>query len=219
VVPDVEIGLERLCRAAAAELDLDQVSVTLMGAEGSYVLVASSDGERLGIEELQFDMGEGPGPEAYADGRPVVVPDVRKSLGRWPGFVAAAVQREVHAVFAFPLQLGAVRFGVLTCLGVEPRQLSRDELRAATIFADVATELLLDSSPTGDNPDPDLRVALQVHDEVYQAQGMVMVDLGVTLEVALARMRAVAYSEGTNLQMLAAEIVMGRRRLDQRTDP
>ena len=50
------------------------------------------------------------------------------------------------------------------------------------------------------HPDPDLRAAIHVRDEVYQAQGMVMVDLGVTLEVALARMRASAFAEGLSLQ-------------------
>ena len=52
-----------------------------------------------------------------------------------------------------------------------------------------------------------------MRDEVYQAQGMVMVELGVTLEVALARMRAVAFADGISLQELAADIVAGRRSL------
>ena len=60
---------------------------------------------------------------------------------------------------------------------------------------------------------------MHVHDEVYQAQGMVMVDLAVPLDVALARMRAVAFAEGTSLQELSADIVAGRRRLRGTDDP
>ncbi len=196
VVPDVAIGLDRLCRAAVDELGFDQVSVTLMTTAGSSVLVASAGLPGPGIQELQFDLGEGPGPDAYAAGRPVLIPDLRSCNGRWPGFAAAAIERGTEAVFAFPLQLGAVRFGVLTCARAEAGSLGQRELSAGLIFAEVATELLLDSSPTGDHPDPQLHAAIHVHDEVYQAQGMVMVDLAVSLDAALARMRAAAYAEG-----------------------
>jgi GAF domain-containing protein len=219
VVPDVAIGLARLCRAAALELGLDQVSVTVMTAASSSAVVASSGLPGLGVDELQFDLGEGPGQDAYSSGRPVLVPDLLASDGRWPGFASAAIQRGVLAVFSFPLQLGAVRFGVLTCTRAAAGPLATDEVTACLIFADVATELLLDSSPTGSQPDPDLRAALRGRTEVYQAQGMVMVDLGVTLEVALARMRAAAFSEGISLQELAAGIVAGRRTLGVSDDP
>jgi hypothetical protein len=219
VVPDVAIGLGRLCRAAALELALDQVSVTVMTAAGSSVVVASSGPAELGVDELQFDLGEGPGQDAYAAGRPVLVPDLRASDGRWPGFASAAIQRDVLGVFSFPLQFGAVRFGVLTCVRRAARPLGQQELTACLIFAEVTTELLLDSSPTGDHPDPDLRAALKTRNEVYQAQGMLTVDLGVTLEVALARMRAAAFSEGVSLQQIAADIVAGRRTLPQGGNP
>ena len=211
VVPDVAIGLDRLCRAAVLELALDQISVTLMTASGSSVLVASAGQPGPGIQELQFDLGEGPGPDAYAGGRPVLVPDLRTSMGRWPGFASTALEHGAGAVFAFPLQLGAVRFGVLTCVRARAGSLGSQELNACLIFAEVATELLLDSSPTGEHPDPQLHAAIHVHDEVYQAQGMVMVDLGVPLEAALARMRAVAFADNISLQELASDIVAGRR--------
>jgi hypothetical protein len=219
VVPDVAIGLDRLCRAAVDELGFDQVSVTLMTTAGSSVLVASAGLPGPGIQELQFDLGEGPGPDAYAAGRPVLIPDLRSCDGRWPGFAAAAIERGTEAVFTFPLQLGAVRFGVLTCARAEAGSLVQRELSAGLIFAEVATELLLDSSPTGDHPDPQLHAAIHVHDEVYQAQGMVTVDLAVSLDAALARMRAAAYAEGISLQELAADIVAGGRRLRGTGDP
>ena len=122
-------------------------------------------------------------------------------------------------IFTFPLQLGAVRFGVLTCIRREAAPLGEQELTACLIFAEVATELLLDSSPTGAHPDPDLRAATQSRNEVYQAQGMVTIDLGVSLEVALARMRAAAFSDGVSLQQLASDIVGGRRTLRLDDDP
>ena len=51
--------------------------------------------------------------------------------------------------------------------------------------------------------------------EVYQAQGMVMVDLGVGLAEALVRLRAHAFLEGRPLADVARDVVAGRLRLEQ----
>ena len=218
-VSDLAAGLACVCRGAAEELVLDQVSVTLMTPAGSTVFLASSSAGEPRVEELYFDLGEGPGPDAYAEGRPVLVPDLSTRLGRWPGFTSAAIEAGMHAVFVFPLQLGAVRLGVLTCACAAPRQLDRRELTAGLIMAEVATELVLDSASDADHPDQHLHDAMHAHDQVYQAQGMVMIDLAVTLTESLARMRAVGFAEGLSLRALAAEIVAGRRSLRKADDP
>ena len=51
--------------------------------------------------------------------------------------------------------------------------------------------------------------------EVYQAQGMVMVDLGVSLAEALVRLRAHAFVEGRPVGDVARDIVAGRLRLER----
>ena len=50
--------------------------------------------------------------------------------------------------------------------------------------------------------------------EVYQAQGMVMVDLGVTLAEAMARLRGHAYAENRYLSDVARDVVAGKLTLD-----
>jgi ANTAR domain len=49
---------------------------------------------------------------------------------------------------------------------------------------------------------------------VYQAQGMAMVDLGVSLPDALARLQACAYAHDRLLHDVARDIVNGRLRLE-----
>lgn len=61
--------------------------------------------------------------------------------------------------------------------------------------------------------DPLLESALSFRNEVYQAQGMVMSALGITLTAALARMRAHAFAAGRDLTDVAIDIVEGRLRL------
>ena len=48
---------------------------------------------------------------------------------------------------------------------------------------------------------------------VHQAAGMAMVQLGVPIDQALLRMRAVAFAEGTTVDELADAILLRRRRL------
>ena len=50
--------------------------------------------------------------------------------------------------------------------------------------------------------------------EVYQAQGMVMVDLGVSLTEAMALLRAHAFTLGRPLGDVARDVVTGRLRLE-----
>ena len=51
---------------------------------------------------------------------------------------------------------------------------------------------------------------MAIHGHIYQAQGMTMVDLGVPLPEALARMRAHAYATDQDLADLATDIIAGR---------
>jgi hypothetical protein len=53
--------------------------------------------------------------------------------------------------------------------------------------------------------------------ELFQAQGMVTVQLGVPLADALARIRARAYSDNRPLREVARDIVTRRLRLDRET--
>jgi hypothetical protein len=118
----------------------------------------------------------------------------------------------VRAVFALPLQVGAATFGVLTLSGDVPRVFNRSEIRTALTFAELATELLMDSATTesGLGLDPDHHAAMAIHGHIYQAQGMTMVDLGISLPAALARMRAHAFATDQDLADLATDIIAGR---------
>ena len=51
--------------------------------------------------------------------------------------------------------------------------------------------------------------------EIYQAQGMVMVDLGVSLTEAMLRLRAHAYAAARDLGDIARDIVAGRLVLER----
>lgn len=206
--------LEALCRAGTTSLSLLGGAVNLMSRTSSTGVVAASDSRSRALVEMQFETGEGPCHDAFRARRPVLVPDLRdRGAMRWPGYTALAVAAGVRGVFAYPLQLGGVNLGVLDLFREKPGAFTDEENRLAVVYAQLATEILLDgrlTTPAGDL-DPDLDSAMDLHPEIHQAQGILVVLLQVDLAEALARMRAFAFGNGVPLTGLAREIVAGRR--------
>ena len=182
--------------------------------------MAASDEMSRRLGEMHFDFVEGPAQESFATGRPTLLGNVEAVASQWPGYGQAALSVDALGIFAFPLQVGAARFGLLTLSVDRPHSLTRDEFERCLSFAALATELLIDGpgARAAGHLDPELLDALEFRSEVYQAQGMVMVDLGITLSAALARMRAHAFASDLELGRLAGDIVAGRTRLSRDED-
>lgn len=180
------------------------------------VTLAASSAASLLVEELQFVLGEGPCMDAHASRTPVLVPDLKAAkTTMWPGYATAVEDHGIRAVFAFPLQIGAARLGVMDVYRDHPGNLSEDTLSGALVFADIAMEALLDAGQESASAADLIDSADDATFEVYQAQGMVMVDLGVTLDEALARLRAHAYAANRPLAEVASDIVEGNLRLSR----
>jgi hypothetical protein len=212
--------LTRLCEVAVDELRVSGAVVSLMtpvaaGRDQPGTIAAASSDRVRSTEELEFNLGEGPGTEAFLTSRPVLTPDLDRALGRWPGYAPAALAAGLRATFAFPLLVGAARFGVLHLHCSRVRTLTHADTATSLLLAELATEIVLNAlSPMGDQLPPTVPLlGADPRDEIYQAQGMLMVDLGISLQEALARMRAHAFASGQELADLAADIVAGRDRL------
>jgi hypothetical protein len=122
----------------------------------------------------------------------------------------------VRAVFAFPLQVGAARLGMMDVFRGETGTLTADDLAMALTFAEVAVMTLLDGQERA-QPGADgdgLGGVLGSRTETFQAQGMVMVQVGSNLTDAMARMRAHAFAENRSLRDVAADIVARRFRFE-----
>jgi hypothetical protein len=145
----------------------------------------------------------------------VLAPDLAAATTRWPGYAPAALQHGVRAVFALPLQVGASRIGALDVYREESGPLSAPAFTQALAFADVAMTTLLDVQERPEvSGEPDLGAVLGEAVAgplvVYQAQGMVHVQLGVPLAEALSRLRAYAYAHDRDLSDVAQDVVARR---------
>jgi ANTAR domain len=212
---DGPVSVAAVCNAAARRLGVDGASVTAMSGLLREPLFASDDLSAV-LEELQFTTGEGPGSDEFRLGSPMLIADLESVAGRWPGFVAAALAAGARAMFALPLQAGAIRVGILSLYRVLPGVLAPGQLADALVFADMALQLLLDAS-SGISGSPGYRPLDALSDRravVYQATGMISVQLGVSLEEALVRLRAHAFGSSIALGDVAAEVVARRLRLD-----
>lgn len=215
--PDRADHLRRLCRATARTLPALGAAVTVMTAHGVQPVAVSSDPQTQGLEEQQFSFGEGPCVDAFDGRRPVLVPELGSNRPtRWPAYTPAALEQGVRAVFAFPLQIGAARLGVLDVYRDAPGGLSGVALRQALTFAEVALWILLDGQADAavDRPVDGLEAAVESRSELFQAQGMVMIQLGVSLAEAMSRLRAHAYAHDRNLGDIARDVVARRLELE-----
>ena len=131
---DDRVLAEQICRACVAGLDIDGAAISVLTASTLRETLCASDATAELLEDLQFSLGEGACIEAAATGRPVLVPDLNDpaQTSRWPIYAAAVVEQAgVGAVFALPLQWGAINLGVLDLYRRAPGSLSRTQLRDA----------------------------------------------------------------------------------------
>jgi hypothetical protein len=192
---------DHLCRTAAALLDAIAASLTL--ADGPTF---ASSTFALALEELQFTLGEGPGPDASA-GAVVAEPDLLASA-RWPNFSPTARDHGVRAIFAYPLGSG---LGAMTLYRDVVGPLTVGQSEDALVVAQVITVRLGQLGPATmlDGASHD-----EYRAEVYQATGMVARQLGIPPTEALARLRAHAFAEDTRLLFVARRVIDRSLKLD-----
>jgi hypothetical protein len=213
----VAVWLQGMCTVATNELAASGVGVSLMTGDGVLVVAAASDRLTESLGGLQLTLGEGPCMDALAAQRPVFEPDLAGvRTGRWPAYAPAAASLGVRSVFAFPLQVGASPLGVMDVYRRAPGALTADRVGLALAFADLTVEARVGGphAVTQGTTARGLDDVLDSHYVVYQAQGMTMVDLGVALDDALARLRAYAFAEDRSLYHVAQDVVHGRLRLE-----
>lgn len=217
---DVLARVALVCQQALQPVGVDGAGVALVSPRGHRATVHATDDVAQHIEEAQFTLGEGPCVDATRVRSPVLVDDLTdRSQGvqdRWPGFLAAAAEAGVRAIFAFPLRIGAIAFGAVDVHRLAPGPLSAGQLRAALLTADALALLMLDLTTShGLVGGAAVGSSQRLHFDVHGAAGMVKVQLGTTIENALARLRAVAFAQDRPIDEVAADVISGRLRFPE----
>lgn len=205
-----------ICRACAADLDLAGAAIVLMSPPDRRHVSGMAGSLAEPMEDLQAVVGEGPVADAWSGRRPVLARPLSapEYARRWPAFTPAAARLGAEAAFAFPLQVGAIRLGALSAYRTSGTALSDDELSDALVYADAATAMTLELGAGDGFAAVDVSGLTSTSTAVvYQATGMVSVQLGTSVEEAFVRMRAYAYAHDRRLADVARDIVARRLRL------
>ena len=209
--------LEGLLRSCCRATGLHGAGMSIVTADGAREPVYATDHVATEIERLQLTLGEGPCVDALTSGGPVLVPDLadpwHATASRWPVFREEARRIGAQAIFAFPVRIGAIGLGAVDLYRRSPGSLQGAELSAALASVDAVGLAVLEAPDQYGDPEAPAMTDMVVH----QAAGMVMGDLGTSIEEAMVRLRATAFAEGKNVNELAADVVHGRRRLSKET--
>jgi hypothetical protein len=205
----------RLCTACVEVLSVTGAGITIMSGDQAGPICVS-DPKVAALEDLQFTMGLGPCRDAFRSGVSVHAPRLDGDPStRWPSFVALAKASGVGAVFAYPMIAPGGKVGVLTLYQFDEGELTAAQHEDSIALAAVLTETVLslqDDAAPGTLA-PSLDDAVQYRAQLYQAAGMTAVQLSISADAALLRIRAHAFANDQAVAQTAADIVARRLRL------
>lgn len=208
---------KRLCQVSAEVTGTTGAGIMLMSGDVPRGSLCTTNDVSARVEELQFELGEGPCVDAYNLDRPVLEPDLaHPAVPRWLAFTGPAVDAGVRAIFGFPLQVGAVRLGALNLYCDRPGRLTDEQHAEALVMADVVAQavLLLQADAPAGKLASELEAGADFQYVVHQASGMVAAQLDITVTQALVRLRAYSFGNDRPLAAVARDVVARTLRFD-----
>ena len=204
--------LERVVNATRSAVPgADLVSVTLRTDDG-YTTPVYTDELALKLDEVQYDLGEGPCVESTrTPGLGVTFSgDLAKGI-EFPRFGPAAADlgaRSVMAVGLFP-QGDVPRFGALNLYSFDLNGLDEVDRDLALILAAHASTALAGTvaSTSAELEAIQLRQALQSRDVIGQAKGILMERRGISADDAFDVLRRASQSLNIKLATVAQTLV------------
>jgi GAF domain-containing protein len=202
---------ESLCAPFLSVLPVTGVSISVLGGIAGPGTVCSSDREATRLDELQFDLGEGPCWQALASRRPVLTEDIRakRPADAWPSLVRALDDVPITGVFAFPLSVGSLGIGAVDLYTENPARLHEADVADAVTLAGFAAWQVLRRVLDDQDSEEDSRDGAPESSrrEFHQATGMVLAQMGVPASDAALLIRGHAFSTGRSVLEVSRDIV------------
>ncbi|HSP51507.1 MAG TPA: GAF and ANTAR domain-containing protein [Cryobacterium sp.] len=203
-----------LCSPFLRVLPVTGVAISTLGAPFGTETVCASDASAARLDELQFDLGEGPCWDALATRRPVLSGDIRHHGNpAWPVFSRTIEETDVGGLFAFPMVVGSLDIGAIDLYTRRPRTLTGPQIADATTLAGIVARQVLRHVLLSHTmkPDPDANEGYSRR-VVHQATGMVLAQLNVGAADALLILQGYAFSHERTVREVADDVVA--RKLD-----
>ncbi len=206
-----------ICSTVPRVLPVDGAALTLAVSPGNHHVLSTSDAEARRLEELQLTLGEGPALEALRTETAVLVEDLSIALEpRWPVFAEAVGEHPSTfvAVLAVPLSTPGGPLGVLDLYRRTAGDVDGALVEDAHVIAHAVALLLVDAHLT-DADGPGLQMWSGEDALIHQATGMLVAQLGVNPQDALARLRGYAFAQSQTVQQIARAVLDRSLRLEK----
>jgi hypothetical protein len=233
-----------LGRAFLDLLPITGVSIAVFADATKRSTIYASDPVAARIDELQFDLGEGPSFDAVSTSRATLIGDIGHAApDLWPMFAEGVALTTARALFVFPLMMGAICVGVASLYRDSPGDLDNDDVDTGMATARSiagpslrhAVRLSEQESPNGDGTidvaggattgldtngesATDTGRAIELRRDIHQATGMVLAQLDISPTDAFSRIRAHAFSTNRTVQEVARDVLSRRLDFNQLSD-
>ncbi|MBK4347025.1 GAF and ANTAR domain-containing protein [Lacisediminihabitans changchengi] len=205
-----------LCRPFLSVVPTTGVALAVLASRVGPSTICSTDDLSSRLDEMQFDLGQGPCWESMANRAPVLHPDLRSEADTpWPAFAEAVSREPIASIFAFPLSVGGVDIGAVDLYSSTAQQLSDNQITRVSVLAELASWQVLRRLLNDSHDDSESGSRYSRH-EVHQATGMVLVQLDIAADDAMLLLRAHAFSSAKTVREIANDVV--ERRLVFSTD-
>ncbi|HEX2053206.1 MAG TPA: GAF and ANTAR domain-containing protein [Actinomycetota bacterium] len=205
------------CLDSALQLVIDLASSALKGTEaagislkkGTKVFTAVSTGQRaVELDELQYDLGDGPCLQAMRDGEMQLTQSLI-SEQRWPQYTSRALYAGAMSILALPVQAGGQVLGALNFYSSREQAFSETDLAVARAFTDRSAVVLLNAKIYEEASElaAQMQEALASRAVIDQAKGIIMVTEKVSAEVAFKRLKSLSQAANVKVRDLARRIV------------
>jgi hypothetical protein len=166
-----------LCAVAAEFLALDGATIVLSSDHGDVTRLCASNDTAYALVDLEIVVGEGPSVDASRGDAVNESNLLDAAFIRWPTYTPQAVILGAQAVFAYPIRLGAVRFGALSLFRASSGPLNAPQESDAFLVASVIGRAILagEAGETRATLVGELHGASVLEFTVHQAAGMVAV--------------------------------------------
>ena len=205
----------RLSAAAARMLDVDGAGISLIDSARRRVPLGASSEDAATAERLQFTTGEGPCMTAQETRQPVFAVE-EDLVRRWPVFADLLLGgTPFRAVVALPLQPALAGDGAMDLFFTRADEVTDLDVFDALAVGELVTSALSEAAvwstwSPDDGPEWLHGPAPRRRAAVWEALGLLGIELELTAPAALGLLRMHAYGSDRSVDDVAADLLAGR---------
>ncbi|MBC7630582.1 MAG: GAF and ANTAR domain-containing protein, partial [Flavobacterium sp.] len=176
--------------------------ITMIRGRGKFETVGASEPLVVDVDQLQYDLREGPGVDVATTAQVVMSVDLAAD-DRWPGWGPAAVRLGFRSILSAELHAGGRRIGAINLYGDKIRQFTNEDADVAQLFASHAAAALAAVSLR-----EGLQNALDTRTVIGQAQGILMGRFGIDADRAFSILRRYSQDKNVKLTDVARDLII-----------